>query len=321
LGMNEGNDKAFVRRILNGDGQAWAEFVDRYTDWVFYVANQWTTRPDSAPDWAGRRKMRSRKTGKNYFYSEDTLEVYLWLMEQLRHKIKSYTGKRGASLASYVWAVLHSKNLFVDFLRWKHGDPRKIPQALREATERERQVFVLLRMRKTVEQIAAEARISPEEAETLTKNVLHKLTVAGLEDMLLPRFEVALDEELTKTLAASTGLSEEDKILFREFCTQFGKAINELPPEEQLLLKLAYNHELTAGEILENYRLTKKPLPDGNSPEELQAHDIYKMIDKVKKKLLALFREKCQRQTINEETVNAFLDQFGVNVELYNTHG
>ncbi|MFQ5753226.1 MAG: hypothetical protein ACE5HI_14635, partial [bacterium] len=85
--------KAFVRRILKGDEQTWAEFVDRFTDWVFYTTNKWTDRPGSVTEWTERRVVQNRSSGKEYSYTEEALDTYLWILEQLRKKLKLYTGK------------------------------------------------------------------------------------------------------------------------------------------------------------------------------------------------------------------------------------
>ena len=80
--QKNGDDKKFVRRILKGDEQAWSEFVNLYTDWIFYTAYQWTKRSCSASDWQVGRVTIDKNTGKRYAYPEETHDVYIWIMEQ-----------------------------------------------------------------------------------------------------------------------------------------------------------------------------------------------------------------------------------------------
>lgn len=218
-------------------------------------------------------------------------------------------------MSTYIWTVLHSRNLFVDYVRWKRGEPGKIPKVLQDAPEIEQKVFVFMRMRKSIEQIASRLKVSVEEATELANSVLEKLIKAGLQDMVLTPVEVELKEDVIDTRPLQAKSSMEDRILLYRVCAEYRNAVNELHPEEQVLLRLFYNEELKAEEILENYRIVKKNLPGGRKPEELRVEGVYKIIDKAKRKLLKLLQEKCEHLkevNVASETVNTFLDQLGV---------
>jgi len=215
------DDKKFVRHILKGDQQAWSDFVNLYTDWVFYTAYQWTKRSCSALDWQAKRVMVNPKTGKKYAYPEETHDVYIWLFKQLQIKLKFYTGDFKVSLSEYVWTVLHSHNFFVDFLRWKYGDPRKIPKALQDAPAEQQQVFVLMRMRKGIEQIAAEVKISIAEAEEIAESVLEKLIKAGLQDMVVTPIAQELKEEVMNVTSKPAKSNTEDYMLLYKVWVEY----------------------------------------------------------------------------------------------------
>jgi len=311
------NDKEIVRRILKGDERAWAQFVDRFTDWVFYRAKELCRKGGKFSQKYG--EIKSKVTGKTYTYTEEELEVYIWIMKQLKNKLRSYTGKRGASLSTYIWAVLNSRHLFVDFLRWKYGDPRKIPKVLEDAPEEENKAFVLLRRRKTVEQIVLETGLSIGETEGIIKRIIEKLRSVGLEDMVLPFTIVENSQELIDTLPETTELSLEDKLILHNVYARLCQAVKKLYPEEQLLLRLFYNHKLNAGDILENYRSANMNLPGGISSINIEVEKVHEIIGKVRKKLLGLFMEMCkpiEGVVINNHTLMTFLKEVGVSTEL-----
>ena len=289
------DDRRFVRKILRGDKRAWAQFVDQYTDWVYYRANKWT--------------------GRGCQYREELHDAYLWIMEQVRKKLKFYTGKRGATLSTYVWWILESRGLFADFLRWKYGDPRKIPKILQEATEEEKKVFVQLRMRKEIEQIASGIDVPMEEAEVLVRRVIERLISVGLEDLVSPQVVIRLNDALMNTPPASTELTIEDRISLREAYVAFCNAVSQLESEEQRLLRLFYNVGLNPREILEEYRLTKMNLPGGRSPSAVKPKEVYGILRVVREKLMGLLRETYrhdQEVNINERAVKMLLEIVGV---------
>ena len=133
--------------------------------------------------------------------------------------------------------------------------------------------------------------------------------------MVVSPIEQEFKEEVMNVISKPLKRSIEDFKLLYKVCVEYRNSVNELQPEEQILLRLRYNEELKAEEILENYRIVKKNLPGGRKPEELRVEGVYKIIDKAKRKLLKLLQEKCEHLkevNVASETVNTFLDQLGV---------
>lgn len=312
------DDRRLVSEILKGGKQAWDEFVNHYTDWVFYTAYQWTKRAGSYHDKDEGRVIKDEKTDMVHTYPEETHDAYIWIIEQLKNKLKFYTGKQGASLSTYIWTVLNSNGFKVDYLRWKYGDPRKIPMVLKEASEQEKTVFILMRQRKAIEQIAAKLDVALERANDLTRSVLEKLIKNGLAYMVMPHYGVELSENIMDNRDNRSESRSEDITLFYQVCAEYRNAVNELHPEEQLILRLFFNEELSAQEVLDQYRNVKRNLPGGIDPEKIKTSDIYHIKNQVSKKLMDLFRMKCENLkgvVINNETEKIFLDQLGVQFE------
>ena len=76
-----------VRCIQKGDAEAWSEFMAQYTDWVFYIANTWTSKFSSGGLYQEKRTVPIDDDGTSYTYSEEGLDPYLWIMEPSNKKI------------------------------------------------------------------------------------------------------------------------------------------------------------------------------------------------------------------------------------------
>jgi hypothetical protein len=310
-GMHE-SDQEFVNRILRGEQQAWAEFVDRFTDWVFYKANRWTRRETfaSREETHKRRYIKSEKARE---YSEAAVDAYIWIFQQLRNKLRAYSGK--AALSTYVWAVLNAKYLLVDFLRWRYDNPSYLPKAIQVCAEIEQKVFAGLRARKPLEQIAAQLALPVEQVEKIQETLIEKLIAAGQEDLLLRPVEIELSDELKKILAPRPEVSGEERLLLEKVAARFAKSLERLSPEDIRLLQMFYNEELTANEILAAYQRLNMSLPSRKAITESTPKDVFKAIERIKARLLPLFQAECRdlrEAIIDSDTVNTFLDQLGV---------
>jgi hypothetical protein len=130
-------DARLVDDIGRGDALAWEEFVRRYTGWALYGAGRWCEKhcPHrfavmecgiksvsirvAAEEKAWAPKYRPGNSGAEE--CDEGMDTYIWIMEQLRKRIMRYTGRNSSRLSTFVWRVLNSKELYVDWLRWKYG--------------------------------------------------------------------------------------------------------------------------------------------------------------------------------------------------------
>jgi hypothetical protein len=123
-----GRDKQIVSAIVSGDQEAWRGFVDAHTDWVLYKSREWCMGHCGYPAserLCGLLSLSLRRGGKTPASTlpecDDGLDTYIWIFEQLRNRIKKYTGKNGCLLSTYVWTILNSREFHIDWLRWKFG--------------------------------------------------------------------------------------------------------------------------------------------------------------------------------------------------------
>jgi len=189
MGKNEkieiNPDKRKVDNILSGDNVEWARFVEKYTDWIFGLAIKLCRKPGATIKKYG--ELKNIETGEKYIYTEDEQDAYLWIMEELKKKLKFYTGKNGARLSTYIYTLLKSDNLKIDYYRHVYGDNRKIPNILSDTSETEKNVFVLLCREKSLEYIARKVGISREDVEYLEKIIKEKLIKVEQDYKLIPK--------------------------------------------------------------------------------------------------------------------------------------
>jgi len=122
------NDKELVARMISDDDDAWEIFVERYTDWVLYKSKEWCIEHcqySSGTYSCGLLSLKLQRKGKNIYSDQpecdEGLDTYIWIFERLKNKVKKYSGKNNCLLSTFVWTILNSRELHIDWLRWKYG--------------------------------------------------------------------------------------------------------------------------------------------------------------------------------------------------------
>ena len=121
-------DAKLIRSIADGDDDAWAIFVEQFTDWTLYKAKEWCTghcRYRAGGYFCGLASLQIQRNGNTPVTDlpecDEGLDTYIWLFEQLKRKTKKYSGKNDCLLSTYVWTILNSRELHIDWLRWRYG--------------------------------------------------------------------------------------------------------------------------------------------------------------------------------------------------------
>ena len=121
-------DIELVSMIAQGDQKAWEIFVESFTNWVLYKAKEWCVGhcPYSAGEYfCGLTSLSLQRQGQAPRSAapecDEGLDTYIWIFEQLKRRVGKYTGKNDCLLSTFVWTILNSKELHIDWLRWKYG--------------------------------------------------------------------------------------------------------------------------------------------------------------------------------------------------------
>ena len=95
------NDLEFVRRCVNGDQQAWGEFIEKYSRLVYNYA-------------------LSILSSNNYSFAQNHLpdifqEIFASLLKDNCKKLRSFQARNGCSLPSWLRQV--TVNFTIDYIR------------------------------------------------------------------------------------------------------------------------------------------------------------------------------------------------------------
>jgi len=306
----ENKDQNWVKQINNGDQHAFHRFVRRFTDLIFYKACQWTSREIFLANPIDIRKRRDPSSGREILWTDETVDAYLWLVNQLKNKLKAYRGK--APLRHFILSIIHSKYLEIDYLRWKDGNPRSLPKLFQDAPEAEKIALRLLRMNKSTEQIATALNCSFTQTQFILNNVIEKLSQMGRLDLIQPISEIAFDESATDLSYTYTEMTIEDLALFEKVVAIFKAALKQLDPAEQHLLKLFYQEGLTTKEIIQLYQRIHLRFPGNLDPNDIQPAQVNRLLKTIRNRLKRHFKTLCQsleEVQITNKTIIIFLSE------------
>ncbi|MGH7595314.1 MAG: hypothetical protein ACREOI_03135 [bacterium] len=197
-----------------------------------------------------------------------------------------------------------------------------LPRAIRKCAPETQKAFVLWKLHQPEERIAEALGLSREELQEAKDDIAMQLfAVGGKDDLLARPQETELSDLLVETLPQTSTLDEDEQALLNQAVARFAKSLEELSREQLLLLQLFYNEELSAQEILEDYKRIEMNLPEvelkpkPKSIAQTTSRDVYATITNIKARLLELFKQACQDlpgTNVTKDTIETYLDQLGV---------
>ncbi len=192
-----------------------------------------------------------------------------------------------------------------------------LPRVLHRCSEETQKAFVLLQLRQPEQQIAEELQLASEDLQEIKNEIGRQLLQTGGREDLLPRpHEIELSGELMEILALPTELDEEMQMLLRKVVARFSKSLAQLSLKERQLLRLFYNKDLSAQQILAAYKCSMLDLPAiEKTIHDSTAMDVHKSLARVRANLLKLFQHMCcdlPGANVTNQTVRTYLEQLGV---------
>lgn len=154
----------------------------------------------------------------------------------------------------------------------------RLPSAIRELDPPLRQVYIMLRLRKTEQQIGGELGLTVEETRVGIDKVRHCLGRAGMlylveDPEMIPLYSETSDGPSLSI--PSRDVDMESRLIIREFIRNLRECLHQLPPHQAILLRLRYRNELTASEIVAFLVRTDICAVQGKRPGEVTEQDIY----------------------------------------------
>lgn len=190
----------------------------------------------------------------------------------------------------------------------------RLPAVIKKMPKPAQTACILLRLRKTEEQISGEMNIPLDEASGIVKEVKRTLITSGNYDLIADPVFVSLDaygEEGGYEPPASEE-SPENRILIENFISALKDALSALEPEERRILHLFFERNMTGVQIADFYKQS------GHGPTLQNPSDVFSLIEKALKKLVARMADATPigRGTLTVKGLKEVFRQTGLQVAL-----
>ncbi|VAX20262.1 hypothetical protein MNBD_NITROSPINAE04-2703 [hydrothermal vent metagenome] len=198
---------------------------------------------------------------------------------------------------------------------------KRLPTAIKDMPEQERDVFIMLRMRRAESFIALRLGISLSLTREMVGRVQETLIKSGSLDLIQdpvfyqldhPRIDNELDSRPLEL--SSREMDVADRLELERFYGALGKSIGQLPKRSRRLLSLWYNKEMTAKEILNFYKKLGVCVKEGKPIGQTTVQDIFYVLEKNIQNLLEIVRTNLKQDGIEltRPALKAILNETGV---------
>ena len=245
------SDEELVRRIQNGDEEAWADFLERYSDLIFSRARDYC-------------RLTTVRTGSGDLRDERD-EIYLFMAESVRRSLKSF--RLSCHPKTWIISVIgNRKQVIKAYLMLKapaRSDVR-LPKIMESRSELEKKIFRRLIWGIEPVHIAWDLQVDESqclEVESLLARHSPRVfeRIQGNRRALEPKLSIDEhdDEEgdRPRIQIADIGPSPEEEMESRAAQRAVQEALKhaygELAPAERRVLILLYNHGLSAAQVVE----------------------------------------------------------------------
>ncbi len=198
---------------------------------------------------------------------------------------------------------------------------RRLPVAIKNLPDKERDVFIMLRMRRAESFIALRLGISLSLTREMIGRVQETLIKSGALDLIQdpvfyqldhPRINNELDSRPFEL--SSHEMDVADRLELERFYGALEKSIGQLSKRSRRLLSLWYNKEMTAKEILNFYKKLGVCAREGKPIEQTTVQDIFYALEKIIQNLLEIVRTNLKQDGIEltRPALKTILSETGV---------
>lgn len=165
--------------------------------------------------------------------------------------ITKFDEKRNLKFDTY--ASFRIKGAIMDGLRKEDWLPRSLREKAKKVERVSEELEQKLQRMPTSKEIGKLLDMSPEEVETIVKDALFS-NVLSIEEK--PKNEIDFNEGIGYTIPDDQAISPEEELYMEELKQELVEAIKKLNKNEQMVISLFYNEELTLTEIGKILNLT-----------------------------------------------------------------
>ncbi|SVD20571.1 uncharacterized protein METZ01_LOCUS373425, partial [marine metagenome] len=173
------NDKTFAEKLCEKSKEAISDFLEYYSDELYYIASKFNYRGMPQDSWEYRTK-----TGYSIQVSDEVADTYLWLVNQATNKSCAYKGKKGASFSTFIKTVLNSNFTFKDWLKWKTGVTGYVPKCISTLGNPCIDIFRLLRENKSPNVICRKLDLDNTDYVEYFNRIEESLIISNQIDLL-----------------------------------------------------------------------------------------------------------------------------------------
>jgi hypothetical protein len=304
-----GTELELARRICQKHEPEWSRFVQEYTDKVFFLANTWTKKEKRTEYYSTRSR-----SGKRYFYTEESVDTWIWVFEQLQKKSCHFKARGKAQFKTYIRVVVASRYLYLDWLEWRYGKTRRSPIALKSLDEVSKRVFTALRRRKSDEVICHDLAISRDQLIIIKDQIFSLLKSKGLLDLIQKPVEVD-DSEIISN-ARSENMGSDEQFDMENFLDAMAKVVSRLEVWERRLLIMFYDLDMSAEQIVEFCKTRGETGMPADRATTLTPRRLYDLLDEIIQKLYLLFTDEQPRLSkelsVDSKSVRMVFQELGV---------
>lgn len=173
--------------------------------------------------------------------------------------------------------------------RFSESVLKRLPASVRRLDTSHQEVYIYLRVRKSPEEISRTMGLSPERVEAMVAKIRHELARSGELHLIEPPRLLPVHSHNPDTPGiqlSSGGLSVEKIAILKQFITHLRDTIESLPPQQVRLLRLRYNHGMSAKEILGFSKRMNLCLVPEKPLSELSEQDIFYALTQALKAVL-----------------------------------
>ncbi|HUU41621.1 MAG TPA: hypothetical protein VMW42_11825 [Desulfatiglandales bacterium] len=173
----------------------------------------------------------------------------------------------------------------------------RLPSSLRNLDETHQKAFIYLRLRKGEDDIARLLNTSNSQTSKIINEVKRTLITSGQLYLIEnPRFipiqTGAPDDDLQGIPLPANELDIDKKLIIKEFLSFLRDAVIELPAHQAHILRLRYQHNLSAKEIVAFSKRINLMLIPGKSIEDATEQDVFYSLNKALKSVLKRLKER-----------------------------
>jgi len=311
------DNKTFAEDLCKKNKLAISEFLEIYSDELYYIASKFCYSGFTQDSWDYRTK-----TGYTIQVTDDVSDTFLWLIKQALNKSCAYRGDRGATFSTFIKSVLNSSFTFKDWLKWKTGITGYVPKCIKALKEPYTKIFKLLRQNKSDDEIIKTLNLEYVDFYGYYQEIESELIASNQIQLIKNSKFISLDTpaengesgDKTTIQISSEEFEKPDVQPDIEIVKQIATTILEQLSEAQRRLLILYWGE---GQTVQEIYKTLSMGIFGDYLKELElneSNDIYSSVSKIVKTAYQItadnFLEIVTEYSITESSIKRFLKTY-----------